>query len=294
MQKKRNRCQPLAFTLILMYRTLAATTLLAIAACISAAAQNTATASKDFRWLDPRKDAALFDQIKGAFVDELKPDDPKVKLVEPELYKFHKKISRIGVFQSSALVLIAERDELASTYGHGDYLQAFNYDINTGKKEPFKKGFRDWRFHKCAHFSSAKTPDIVFTYLPVLEWEPDYSLSSFRFDQRRALWDMRAWSDNQDDDMIEIGSDTVEGSEEGEYDSHCLFKVADFNGDGLDDVAVRCQAVGVENKIIDTTLLYSIQQDKPVQATLIEPQLIAALTAKLCDGTKKLRMCTSK
>src|SRR5260370_20667502 len=105
-----------------MYRTLAATTLLAIVACISAAAQNTATASKDFRWLDPRKDATLFDQIKGAFVDELKPDDPKVKLVEPQLYKFHKRISRIGVFQSSALVLIAARAELAATYG--DYFQA--------------------------------------------------------------------------------------------------------------------------------------------------------------------------
>jgi hypothetical protein len=294
MKKKRNRYHPFAFTLILMYRTLAATILLAIAACISTAAQNTTTASKDFRWLDPRKDAALFDQIKGAFVDELKRDDPKVKLVEPQLYKFHKKISRIGVFQSSALVLIAERDELASTYGHGDYFQAFNYDINTVKKEPFKKGFRDWRFHKFAHFSSAKTPDIVFTYLPVLEWEPDYSLSSFRFDQRRALWDMRAWSDNQDDEMIDIGSDTVEGSEEGEYETHCLFKVADFNGDGLDDVAVRCQFVGVEDRVIDTTLLYSIQQDKPVQATLTEPQRIAALTAKLCDETKKLRMCTSK
>ncbi len=239
MKKKRNRCHPPAFTLILMYRTLAATTLLAIAACTSAAAQ--ITASEDFRWLDPRKDAALFDQIKGAFVDELKPDDPKVKLVEPQLYKFHKRISRIGVFQSSALVLIAERDELASTYG--DYFQAFNYDINVGKKEPFKKGFRRWRFHKFAHFSSAKTPDIVFTYLPTLEWETQYSLSSFRFDRQRGLWDMRVWSNNQDDDMIDIGSDTVEGSEEGEHDVHCLFKVADFNGDGLDDIAVRCQAV---------------------------------------------------
>lgn len=275
-----------------MYRTLAATTLLAIVACISAAAQNTSTASKDFRWLDPRKDATLVDKIKGAFVDELKPDDPKVKLVEPQLYKFHKRISRIGVFQSSALVLIAERDELAPTYG--DYFLPFNYDINTGNKEIFKKGFRRWRFHKFAHLSSAKTPDIVFTYLPALEWDTEHSLSSFRFNQQRGLWDMRVWSDNQDDDMITIGSDTAEGSEEGEYDLHCLFKVADFNGDGLDEVAVRCQGVGVENRIIDTALLYSIQQDKPVVATLTDPQRIAALTAKLCDETKKLKMCTSK
>src|SRR5258708_40041830 len=104
MQKKRNRCQPFAFTLILMYRTLAATPLLRIVACISAAAQYTSTASKDFRRLDPRKDAALVDKIKGAFVDELKPDDPKVKPVEPPLYKFPKRTSGIGVFQSPAPV----------------------------------------------------------------------------------------------------------------------------------------------------------------------------------------------
>src|SRR5260370_17157384 len=131
MQKKRNRCQPFAFTLILMYRTLAATTLLAIVACISAAAQNTSTASKDFRWLDPRKDATLVDKIKGAFVDELKPDDPKVKLVEPQLYKFHKRISRNGVFQPSALVLIAERGELAPTYGNNDSFPPFNHHTTT-------------------------------------------------------------------------------------------------------------------------------------------------------------------
>jgi len=62
--------------------------ILAMAACTSGAAQNATIKSNKFRWLDALKDAALFGQIKAAFVDELKADDPeKVKPVEPQLYK---------------------------------------------------------------------------------------------------------------------------------------------------------------------------------------------------------------
>jgi hypothetical protein len=286
-----NRCCFLAFTLIRMYRNLAATIFLATVTSIPTAGQNTRSASDDFRWLDPRKDAILFDRIKGAFVDELKPDDPeKVKPVEPQLYK---RITRIGVYGSSALVLLAERETPAYTYG--DYFQPFNYDIDTGKKELFEKGFRRWRFRGFAHFSSTKTSDIVFTYLSCTECEATYLLGSFRFDSQRRQWDTRAWSDKEGDDAVMIGSDTVVGSEEGEYDYQCLFKVADFDGDGLDDIAVRCQAVGEKNRIIeDKTLLYSVQHDKPMIATLTEPQRIAALTARLCEGAKKSKICISR
>lgn len=274
-----------------MYRTLGATTLFALAASISSATQNTTAASTDFRWLDARKDAALFERIKGAFVDELKPDDPeKVKPVVAELYK---RIARIGVFQSSALVIIAERE--TPTYTYGDYFKPFNYDIDTGKKEPLDKGFMRWRFRRFAHFSPQETPDIVFTYLSCTECEATYLLASFRFDTGRRLWEIRSWSNKEGDDAIMIGSDTVVGSEEGEYDYQCLFKIADFNGDGLDDVAVRCKAVGEKQKIIeDMTLLYSIQHEKPVIATLTEPERISALTAKLCEGSPKSKICTAK
>jgi len=283
--------QPFAFKLILMSRTLSVTTLLAIVACASAAAQNTTTVSSEFRWLDPRKDAALFDRVKGAFVDELKPDDPdKVKPVAAQLYK---KISRIGIFQSSAVVIIAERE--TPTYTYGDYFQPFNYNLNTGRKEPFEKGFRRWRFKNFARFEPSKTSDIVFTYLSCTECEATYLLGSFHFDSATGAWNTRKWSEKDEDESIMIGSDTVVGSEEGEYDYQCLYKVADFNGDGFDDIAVRCQAVGEKHKIIeDTTLLYSVQQEKPVIITLTEPPRIAALTAKLCEGTKKSRLCTAR
>jgi len=272
-----------------MHRTLAATTLLAMVVCTSAAAQNTASTSSDFRWLDPRKDAALFDRIKGAFVDELKPDDPeKVKPVVPQLYK---RISRIGVFQSSALVLIAERE--TPTYNYGDYFQPFNYNLNTGKKEPFEKGFTRWHFKRFVRFEPSKTPDIVFTYLSCTECEATNLLGTFYFDSTTGTWSTRKWSEK--DEAIMIGSDTVVGSEEGEYDYQCLFKIADFNSDGFDDLAVRCLAVGEKNKILeDTTNLYTVQQGKPKIVTVKDPKQVAAITTTLCENVKKSKLCPPK
>src|SRR5260370_1236852 len=274
-----------------MYRTLAATILLVTVTCIPTAAQDTRSVSGDFRWLDPRKDAVLFDQVKGAFVEELKPDDPeKVKPVVAQLYK---RIVRIGLTQSSALVLIAERD--TPNYTYGDYFQPFNYDTKTGKKEPLEKGFTRWHFRRFAHFSTSDTPDIVFSYLSCTECEATYLLGSFFFDKERRLWDTRTWSNKDGDDAIMIGSDTVLASDVGEYDYQSLSKIADFNGDGLDDVAVRCKAIGEKGKIIeDTTLPYSAQHDKPAIATITEPERIAALTAKLCDAARKSRICAAK
>jgi hypothetical protein len=58
-----------------------------------------------------------------------------------------------------------------------------------------------------------------------------------------------------------IGGDTVVGSEEGDYNYDCLFKFADFNGDGFDDLAVRCLAIGEQGKILeDTMTIYTVQQ----------------------------------
>jgi hypothetical protein len=160
---------------------------LAVAACQPAAAQEVPPSSTAFHWLNPAKDAVLYERIKAAFADELKPDDPeKVKPVVAELYK---KISRIGVFETSVLVLIAERETATSTYG--DYFQIFSYDLKSGKKTRSEKGFMMWRFKKLVRFDSSKIPDIVFTYLSCTECEADFLLGSFRFDSTDATWKIR-------------------------------------------------------------------------------------------------------
>ena len=74
----------------------------------------------------------------------MKPDDPeKVKPVVAQEFKW---ISRVGVFETSALVLIGERETRASRY-HDDFV-AFKYDLKSGEKTSltsFNKGFVHWK-----------------------------------------------------------------------------------------------------------------------------------------------------
>jgi hypothetical protein len=81
---------------------------LALAASWPLSAQNADSSTRGFKWLNSIKVVPLFRQIDLAFSEELKPDDPaKVKPVVAQLYK---KISSIGVYQSSALVFVLERE----------------------------------------------------------------------------------------------------------------------------------------------------------------------------------------
>ena len=99
----------------------------------------------------------MLERIKTAFSDELKPDDPeKVKPVVAQEYKW---ISRVGVFETSALVLIGERETRTSKYH--DYFDAFNFNLKSGEKTPltpFNKGFVEWKFMKLVRFDSQELP----------------------------------------------------------------------------------------------------------------------------------------
>jgi hypothetical protein len=262
---------------------------LALAWCCSAAAQNGSPPSTTFHWLDAGKDGALFERIKSAFADELKPDDPEeVKPVAAQLYK---RISRIGVLETSALVLIAERETPAYTYG--DYFQVFNFDLSSGKKVVLEKGFRKWKFKQLVRFESSKMPDIVFTHLSCTECEADYLLGSFHYDPTDGTWKIRSWGEK--DDAIMIGSDTVVGSEEGDYNFDCLFKFADFNGDGFDDLAVRCLAIGEKGKILeDTMTIYTVQDGQPQVTIVKDPRQLARVREQLCTDVKKSKLCPPK
>ncbi len=263
----------------------------ALAACHAARAQDFAPSSAAFHWLNSGKDAALLERIKTAFSDELKPDDPeKVKPVVAQEYKW---ISRVGVFETSALVLIGERETRTSKYH--DYFDAFNFNLKSGEKTPltpFNKGFVEWKFMKLVRFDSSRTPDIVFTHPSCTECEADYLLGSFLFDSTDGKWKLRAWGEKSTE--ILIGSDySVGTNEDSKYD--CLFKFADFNGDGFDDLAVRCLAISERGKILeDTTTLYTIQRGQPQALAVADTHQLATIRDKLCVDAKKSRLCPSK
>jgi hypothetical protein len=265
--------------------------ILMLAAAHSAGGQTAHPSSTAFHWLNSSKDATLFEHIKTAFADELKPDDPeKVKPVVAQEYKW---ISRVGVFETSALVLIGERETRTSTYGN--YFVAFNYDLKSGEKTPltpFNKGFMEWKFKKLVRFDSSRTPDIVFAHSSCTECEADYLLSSFRLDSTEAKWKVRTWSENATE--ILIGSDYSVGTEQDSKDD-CLLKFADFNGDGFDDLAIRCLVITEQGKILDdTTTIYSIQHGQPQVLTVKDRQQLATIRDQLCVDAKKSKLCPSK
>jgi hypothetical protein len=253
--------------------------------------QSARPSSTAFHWLDPSKDATLFERITTAFTDELKPDDPeKVKPVVAQEYKW---ISRVGIFETSALVLIGERETRTSTYG--SYFVAFNYNLKNGEKTSItapNKGFMEWKFKKLIRFDSSRTPDIVFTHASCTECEADYFLSSFCLDLTDARWKVRTWGEKSTE--ILIGSDYSVDAEENSKDE-CLFKFADFNGDGFDDLAVRCIAITEQGKILeDTMTIYTIQHGQPQVLTLKDRQQLATIRDQLCVDAKKSKLCPSK
>lgn len=257
----------------------------------SAICQNAPASSKAFHWLNSKSDAIQFERVMTAFTDELKPDDPeKVKPVVAEEYKW---ISRVGIFETSALVLIGERETRTSTYG--DYFVAFNYDLKSGAKTPltsFNNGFTEWKFKKLVRLDSLGTPDIVFTHSSCTECEADYLLSSFRFDSSEAKWKVRTWG--KEGREILIGSDYSVGTDEDSKDD-CLFRFADFNGDGFDDLAVRCLVITREGKTLgDTTTIYTIQHGRPQVLTVKDHRQLAAIRDRLCIDAKKPKLCPSK
>jgi hypothetical protein len=273
-----------------MGRTVLIAVLMLAASC-SAIGQIAQPSSTAFRWLSFSKDAALFERINTAFADELKPDDPeKVKPIVAQEYKW---ISRVGLFETSALVLIGERESRSSTYG--DYFVAFNYDLTSGEKTSltsFNNGFTQWKFKKLVRFDSSRAPDIVFTHPSCTECEADYLLGSFSLDSTEAKWKVRTWSKEGAD--ILIGSDYSVGTDEDSKDD-CLFRFADFNGDGFDDLAVRCLTITEKGKILeDTTTIYTVQHGQPQVLTVKDHQQLAAIRGQLCVDAKKSKLCPPK
>lgn len=119
-----------------------------------------------------------------------------------------------------------------------------------------------WHLMEIAHFESHSPPDVG--YLSCTECEAQSLLASFYFDPRSNEWDIRHWS-KEDGDSLLIGSDHQYG-DDGIYDDECLHAVRNLNGDGLEEVAVRCRErieandpKGHSRVTKDETLFYTLK-----------------------------------
>ncbi len=254
----------------------------------------------DFRWLDQQNDAALWSKVEAAFDDELKPDKP-----DPDSLTYdYKHLERVGVMNDSALVIVGYRPTAEGP--DFEYFRAFNFDLVSGSRSsiinPERAGtvplyMWKWEFSRLARFESSPVPDVVFYYLNCSECEPETILASLRFDSATRTWQIRSWGDGKPEWwMTRVGlvidrdlsaSDTVS--------YNCLYGVLDINGDGLDDVAIRCREVteDVQRKshVDDSTVLYSFKGGKFVGGIVTGRDNRNQILSSLCRNSPSNSLC---
>jgi hypothetical protein len=242
-----------------------------------------------FTWVDLKQDKAFLLEIEQAFVDEITPDNPaKVGTHLPYLYKY---IFKVGVYKSSAIVIIGHREK--EYHDTGDFFTAFNYNLNTQNKTIIQTNQTMWLWElsKLSYFEPTPIPDIVFEYLDCTECEASQYLSSFQYDLTKEIWKVRAWGEMGD--RIFIGSDTQIGVETTNYS--CLHRIQDFNDDGFEDIAVRCKITRVESHSEkDITVLYAIIKGLPKIKEVKEKKELQKINSKLCEGQIAHPLCKQR
>jgi hypothetical protein len=260
--------------------------------------------------VEEKTDPKLWRQIQEAFADELIPDDPRV--VGSQAAMGHKVVYRVGLFESSALVFLAlQRD--ASTQAQVRFL-TFNYNVASERKAeiPAPTSSGVWHLHivKLARFEHMPVPDIVFQFWDCVACEAQTLLSSYRFDQATNEWRWRNWEMGTSPHTgwtLVVGSSAergfdpeAEATEDYVYQTACVYRIADLNGDGLEDVATWCRekAVSVEppkrvRSITDTTLLFTAKGGSSKLLQIKEPIPAAALHRQICSTQLRTPPCNS-
>jgi hypothetical protein len=249
--------------------------------------------SSELRWASRTQDKDIFDEVEAAFSSDLQPDSETGNIV-PMKEKF---IERLGIRGDSVLVIIGNKESKTDPY---PFSRAFSFDRKTKMKVPvFSKNVEVlwmWRLEKVAHLTPYDT-DVVFSFFTCTECEATRLLASFQQASSTGRWQIRQWS-QQDDDALVIGSD-VQIGDEGLYYYDCLHAVRDITGDGLDDVAVRCRErleTGTRKPLkrvtSDRTLLYTFKNGMLARLVVRKREQLAAHVHKaLCEAKPKSLLC---
>jgi hypothetical protein len=277
---------------------------------LPAAARRATRTTSAFRWLDRKTDERLWARIEAAFGEELMPDDSAA--MAPQLPMLSKSIFRVGLRGSSAIVLMAlERDP---TVYKQAFFQAYNYDVESQRKAAIHNRFVgsvwQWRLVGLARFERTAVPDIVFEFLDCVECEAQRFLAAFRYDMTEKEWRWRNWEMNTNPHVgwtLLLGSGREHGFDPEEsdqtdyvYQTSCVFRLADLDGDGLDDVACWCQekVTTMEppnriHSIRDTTSLFTAKGGTPRLLEITDPRAASGLRRRICSIQPQTPPCNS-
>lgn len=254
-----------------------------------------------FRWVHPNSDAQLWQQIESVFRDELAPDEGKEGQDELDVYRY-KYLEKVGILNHSVLVIVGHRParELSKKNTWDEYFTAFNFDSVTGQKSQIEHAewMWSWKFLKLAKFGPGSIPDVTFTYQTCKECEPETMLASLYFDEAKFAWKIRSWGDGRDiwwtaSDGLIVDMDVNDGGDTISFD--CAYGIRDVNGDGFQDVAIRCKQITYTAKgrtiTQDSTVLYSLVQGQFKSRRIADESEILALTTKSCRPDSPSWLC---
>jgi hypothetical protein len=276
-------------------RSVAALLLMILAACPLLAQEATA-----FRWASRGADRALFRQVERAFRKELTPGTKGLKPKAAPLSG--RSIDRIALQGDAALVILGFKEDRTEQYpNYGVY----SYNLATHAKRAMlgmgdaKKPGDSWfpllKFVKQTHLLGDGGTDLLFEFATCTYCEATTILADFHLSPQAKGWEPLRWS-RQDGVNLVIGYDPAINEQSGnQFD--CLHVTGDFNGDGLDDVAVRCRESADHGNrgtrsVRDTTYLYTAQSGV-MQRTAVTPETPGAelIRQALCATNSKSKLC---
>jgi hypothetical protein len=275
-----------------------------------ASAQSPAKSQTHFRWLGEKTDQRLWSKIHDTFAEELTPDDPRLVGLQAAMgYKF---IYRVGLYESSALILIAlERDATMKTQAR---FLTYNYDTESEQKEVIEDHAAGgiWRLQivELARFEHTPAPDVVFQFRDCVACEAQTLLASYRYDLTVQKWRRRNWEMGTSPHSgwtIPIGNSAEQGFDPEDqsradylYQTSCVFRIADLNGDGLDDLATWCHekvtavaAPRAVHAVTDKTLLFTGKDGVSKLFEIRDTGPASALHRQICNIQPRIPPCTS-
>lgn len=272
----------------------------------SAHAQKAATKAREqygngFHWITQNSDPLFWKQIQNSFREELKADEPSTGKDELDIYT-QKTIEKVGVLGHAAFVIVNHRpsQQLFRKNSWDEYSTAYNFDANSRQHStiPSAEWMWQWKPMRLAKFGPSQIPDLVFTFFDCTECEANQVLSSLRYDAKTENWEVRFWGDGKDpwwatESGVSVYVNVKDGGDLNSFD--CAYGILDLDGNGFDDVAVRCKEVRDEDsgktQIDDTTLLYSLVNGGFRRRRITDASEVVELMAKVCKIDSSSLLC---
>ncbi len=265
----------------------------ALAIMLACAVGTRGQSTNTFRWIDPQRDAALWNTIGGAFRTQLDAPEPDY----PQLNYGY--IAQIAVADHAALVIVGHK---AGKYPKPDWkgvdrFSAYNYNLVTRltSKIADLQYVWFWKFIKLARFDSSPVPDLVFTYYDCWECESNEMLSAAHYDPALQQWQVRQWNTGGQADWTTKTGLIIEFASEPDdplisYEN--LYGVVHLEGTGFDGVALRSRWISkrTPHHVDDWTLVYTVKNGVFVGKPVSDKQEQLKVWSKLCVNSRN-KLC---